>query len=438
MPELLTAIVGASLGAGVGATVTYLLPRARPLVVVKSVRLSPWISGAGRMVEPSRSLVLDLADFPFDLEAPSPQRLREDQYVAALRHSRRRLVDSSHDVRSTLEVVSQLEDLVAREDITQLRVEYARAQDSLWGAVEAAHLRGEAIEWTNDGDDDQQPADGLRVTHENHSGGCYTVDFPGPAVLHFPYGYRTGPLKARSKELAKRSARAFARGDWRDLRVYFQYVRRRAPATVEAATRLQTAIDQELSKYERIVVEALVANSGRLPYVLNGRATLVIKLQGFPYGELPDGETPAGQGAARPRRVNEDPVLELSLFEANRDEEALSTFWSRWITAYAGRESVRELDESDERRPSAIGVVAGHPHEITCVSDLTLKNMEARDAIRASFHGGEREGEMTFAVIAPGRTRPRPYRVRSFMFAEIEHSPTPDPSRRRLASWRKR
>jgi hypothetical protein len=307
---------------------------------------------------------------------------------------------------------------------------YATSAAAIWLIVETGHVRGDKVEWDAVSEElppDRSPKRARRGVDESHSDGCFMVDL-GPGQLHFVYGARQGPARERSKELAKRVATAFAEGRRADLLTYFRYFRHYVPVVLDEASRLTAAIDRELATYDRIVVTLLVANAGRLPYVLSGRATLTLVLSGYVYGQR-DGRSSDEEVPARGRVVERDQDAKCHIYAAR--EEDPDAFMRQLGTFMTGRQAVRErMGHGAWSMPRAFGVMPNSPLTVVCESDLTVAEMDVPDAIRASHSAAERLARLDLGVIRPGRRARRRHSVAvEFPFADVEHSPPPEATR---------
>jgi hypothetical protein len=402
-----TALAGIA-GAAVGAYLNQWLPRANPSILVHSIELSTALVDPDETVDKGE-LVREITEFPRHLSAHlDGPRVKKGIWLDYLSTVQADLEDYRSELEGMDNSIRRLRQLVAEEDFSTAQVEFAHGHH-IWHIVESEHLSSGTPVFSNPEELDKDDADSLVDTD---SDGDYIVQVEGGLEVMFEWSQEmASKRRAASKLLARRCASALATRNKQCLFELLDYARTAMPELRIKTRQLTESVDEELRKHQHLIVTALLANSGRLEYLVDSKARAVINMKGYP--------SRSPQAISSDKRISQDVEIDMILEDVSEEAE----YAYEMIQAMSEMTQRRRVaaDRMKIGRSRSVFVVKGEgPVTVRCVSAKRLNEMECGEDLTAAYSGGEREAYIILSVMKPRRPELTPWYSKKFPFRNIE------------------
>jgi hypothetical protein len=385
-------LITAAFGALLGGTLAYWLQRARPVVVIDSIRRTIENSDETLNTQVNRSVIQQLNEYEriLDLEAiDEKESITERSYVLVLSRARRDLQDEIQNYLPRVQAAAREFQLhLLSGELDRADQSFARDTYLMWEplAVATSTHRKEIFSGSRPSPAKAKPES--RVAHHKVTvdDGDFIIDMPGTfnAVL----GSTNYPMSKRPtiERVAHRVADALAYRDIEDLHAVADAVQAIAEDRAERARSLLALLEEELTPHRRFVVEGIVANAGRTAFSVSNRCKFVIRLS-----------------RRRPpsRNVLSDPELTLRLAAPSAGSRPPAIYIDADHRTAPSHESEATLDFS-----TPLLVPPGQAQRFVCVSDLPAVALTSAAEILGAF---DRENMPSYLVLGSIGNRRRQF-----------------------------
>lgn len=397
VPPGLFAIIGAS----IGVLGTYLVGRfsrrPRPLLFIDHLKIDRGQRPPGVTTSPSpetRKLMIDLRDNPFISEIiPLAGRMDEGEYVKCLERALKEIDEArTHMLPSVQSVTKELNDSATGKNLEDFCWLWAREDRSIWPLLVMAVLRKDSPLVVSDQDEiiDSNSVDRDRfgdvyveLAVQNPPPSLRTLSFPlwsqremfagaeDPMAPIARYVERVrAPVKKQQElqNLAQRTASAIAKKDWGYLRDLTNSLQKATMGYAAQLDGLRERVRRELKRYDRLIVQGQISNTGGSPFSVLNEATLFVQTQGHRYTEGEDDDR-------KQLYCEEDMQIMLKLPD----------------------------DEGNYDVP--VSIKPGDVHRFAAVSELRIEKLERPRVLTDIFLAGDKSSYMGVPVSLPGRSR---------------------------------
>jgi hypothetical protein len=362
-----------------GGVTGYVIARPRPSVLADRILLSTSRYASTSPVEVNRHLALALAAYPNGISKAQGWVIPERTYVVYLELVRAELNSYITDGLAALEHAKQLRALAIQGDYKGLRSLYASVQAPLLSRMSGGYRRAE---WSFSNPATDATGVEPKIEYGTNAAGDFVLYIGGTQTIVFAWSdYEKLASGPKVKELMTRLSSAFVYELRDDLVEVFDALPQILDVELAQGRDLLAQVDEQLAKYNRIIIGCVVANTGRSPLSIATDASAVVSLGGYTYTD--------GKGGAR--TVPEDLVVHLRLISAS----AIESMELAALTA-----AIVDLNrDSDE----PILVQPGEAVRITGTSEVPLAAMPEKEAILAAYMGAERTAQLRMGRYANPR-----------------------------------
>ena len=399
-------------GAVVGAFLNHRLPRAIPMVLVHSIELSTALVDPNEIVE-KQALFRSMNEFPYDIGVGRHRgRMKMGQWLEYLSAYQVGLEDLLADVDDVENIAGRARQLVAVEDFVAARPEFTR-QHFWWHLLEGSYRRTQEEVFSADARgrlDQIKPLNNLVDTDDE---GDYLVTIENGKTILFDWNnVQPAARKNAARTLARRCAVALATNDKSALLEMLDYIRREVPQLKNVSRELVKSVETALREYQHIVVTGLLMNAGRLEYLLDSQARLVVKMKGYPRRQL-------RRGGFRDEPLAEDLAIDMVVESASEEKETLDEMMKTISDVALATRRRRVQARQQPRKVTAIG--SGNPTIVRFISEDRLNDMEFSEELIRTYGGGERQAYLVLSIIKPRQTEPRAWYSKSVPFRNVIH-----------------
>jgi hypothetical protein len=402
------------LGALLGASLAYWLQRAKALVVVDSIRTTVDYSNDTMGVKIDRQLVQRLFRYDRDLgffDISDKGSATEREYVSALTGATQILEDEIDNYLPRIsQAAKEFRGYLINEDYNLADQFLASEVYPIWSLLSTAVAREDydIPETTSDSSNE-----GRRPFHEiSEQKDAIVIPLPGPFNIVFGTDFGSSPRAAKLKAVAKQLASAVAYRYRPDLIEMVNAVRTVSEARLNRAKSLLDDVSREMKPHVRLVVEGIIANSGRTAFSVSNRCKFVVKMKGY---------------RSRTRTLRDDVEI---LFRVGVASSTSPIINADMETRSPGSKdaSWKHLDLS-----TPILVQPGQSQRFTCVSDSVVNDLSFSEELLQAFEGGNQDSYLVLASIRNSRRQFSPIYSRDVVFRDLVYTaPLPRRSSRRL------
>lgn len=379
-------IVGAAVGAIVGVLVQKRLQRAKPQILVDSLRISLDAIPVNALATVNRDLMIKIGESAYRLgnpeEAPTFGTVSQADYVSYLK-------GVSDTIDATLNfsiphlaaVAQQLADYLGTDALDQFEAFWAQESNSIWLTLEGSFVRGRFQFKCEVPEGAPQYRDIVDLTDGNLS-----LYIPAARNIIFPWTIRQGPARKVSREFARQVAAALAYRLREPLQQLVNFLRGASQPNIDPLKSLQDEVQRELSHFKRLNASGVIGNAGQSPLSVLNRAELLVNLAGYQYNTH---KQTAGSKNGHDVTVSDDiPIL-----------------------LYVGRSG------GDIAQP--IAIEAGGMTRFQAVGRRVVDELPHSEGLASAFTGGERTCSLALEVVCAGREGVVHVRSRSLKFRAI-------------------
>ncbi len=392
--SVITAVIGASLG----ATLAYWLQRARPIVIIDSIRLTVERSSDKVRTRVSRSLEQALKAYERELGFSSSSGKgaieTEQDYVTALTRAQSALEDEIETALPRLkDMARKLREDVISDDYESMDRHFARDSSVLWEPLATAIVRGQfSFPMVSPGDKArgflQKPKEDTKFHDTEELSNEVVIDMPGPYRVALGFINASGVKDSKLESAGKRLANAIKYRNRSDLLIAIQGIRTIAEDRLVRVKELADKVAQELEPHKRFVIEGTVANSGRTSFSVSNLCKMVIAMKGYP-----------SSGGTDELQDDVEILLDLGVPSAAK---ALEVYVNTDKETYSGVQGEKGIDYS-----TPLLVQSGQSQRFTCVSN-TATSLPLSVELLQAFKGGN---EDCYIALSSIRNRRRQFAV---------------------------
>jgi hypothetical protein len=372
-------VFAAIVGAVVGAFANRLVNRPKPAAVVDQLAIESLGSKNPLGDEPiikEKGLEAACAEAPFiTTEFPTTQKTKESAYIDALDEVLEEISEML-DYRLPLsrEVAGRLREYLNYEEYDEFEETWTKYQDTLWELLEMGHYR-KMLRFNGSMPDYDNSTSQNTIRSDPSTGDFWVYTKNDSRPIGFPWSHRKRS-KEDAKQFAKRAAHALAYRNTTDLRASVQFLNVCERLYGSLLESLKVQVQEELSRYRRLVLRGQVTNSGRSPYSVLNKGRMFIETKNIDYkkdgkeatysdnmqvnilltdsSELTDSPISIGSGEVRRfTAVSEDYVEELKDWEVLLDifQRGAATFYIGMYTTLSSKsESTRYYTKTRDFR----------------------------------------------------------------------------------------
>jgi hypothetical protein len=400
VPPGVFAITGAIIGVLGNQWYNRIARRPRPLIFVDHLKMNRSERPPGTIIRRTeaekadmKQLMVQLDENPFVTEVISiSSKLDEGEYVNCLERALREIEEAlNYVLPSARDVAKDLQNYADNKRFSQFAEIWAREQNIIWPLLTMAVLR-EDTQW--DKNSDAEPYD----VDTDDAGDLYIyvkVEDPPPARRAIPFpvsGHRsliegtTNPIspiertierfrapKSKQEELknlAEDTARAL-QGEKREvLRKLAGSLHTGITKYITRLEGLQNQVQEELKRYNRIMIHGQISNTGGSPFSVLNEGKLFVQTKGHPYTQ--------GDGDDRTQ----------SYFKEDTEIPIV-------------------LPNKEKRYDVPVSIAPGDVYRFNAVSVPRFDQLEQPQVLRDIFRAGGKTCYIGVQVILPGRSRRR-------------------------------
>ena len=380
------------------------------MILIHSVELSTALVNPNEVVD-KKPLLRKLNDFPDIGPTPPPfsGRVKIGEWLQSLAIFNTRLEDWLSELDETEAGVRRVRKLVVDEDFNAAQLEFTR-QDDLWLFLEGSYQRTRDEVFTDEVKERLDQIESVDSLIDTDDDGDFVVDVgDGRSTLFVWSGYQPTARKNAAKILARRCALALATKDKQALLAMIDYVRQEIPRLKSISTDLNKSIEDTLSEYQHIVVTALLINAGRLEYLVDSQARLVVNMKGYPSRR----QRP---GRARDETLAENVVLDMVVESLNEEKNGFSEMMQQFM-----KESVKPYFRRGRngQPPNVIAIGPQNPTLVRLISEQRLNEIQQSDELIRTYDGGERHAYVILSTIKPRQTEPQVWYSETVPFRDV-------------------
>jgi hypothetical protein len=422
---LVGAVVGALLGVLGTQLFQKLIRQPKPLMFIDRLKIDRSQRPPGAVTKPTehtKKLMVDIAEHPFISEViPVSGKMDEKEYVDCLEKAVREIDEAQdHMLDSVEKIARKLNDYINRESYEKFLKVWSEEQQIMWPLLSMIVLREERP-WsdtpTSDRGDKEQLVEPPPTEASDY--GEIDVDEHGDLYIHlnvsrvppfsrsllFPWSGRRALAEAsgdpiapvvryidqfrapekktqKLKKLADRTAHAVSTGDQGYLRKITNLLIEAAQDYREQLHALRKRIQRELKKYDRLVVQGQISNTGGSPFSVLNDGKLFVQTAGHPYTE------------------------------GREDDDRAQIYYEK------DTEISVVLPNGKGRYDVPISIEPGEVYRFAAVSTLRIEQLEHYQVLLDIFSAGDKDCYLGVPVTLPGRSRKRkkprlysPYRL---------------------------
>lgn len=325
-------IASAILGAIVGTLFTQYIRRAKPALIIDELSRSPDVTPHKTGAVPNLDLAAACAEsefIPSELSlARHDERVSEQEYVESIHAILDQAELAIEGLPAISDVARTLNDSLQRSDYATFQATFGREFLRLWPPLIVGYSRGKfeyetlgppslrnsadpSLDNTEISDDyisddydgvpNLRERPGVQTNVNSESGsvefrhpawkhiivedsdGDFLIPLSGPRNLVFPWRYVSAAQQARARIFSMRTAISFASNYEPDLQEFTNFLLALENDNRAPLESLQQRLNEELLKYERIVIKGFVANRGGSPVTVTNTGRLFVGLAGYAF-----------------------------------------------------------------------------------------------------------------------------------------------------------
>lgn len=402
------ATIAAVAGAALGAFLNQRLLRATPIVLINSIELSTALVGSNEKVT-NRDLLRDLKAFPYPLHIQAPSgSIKLASWLEYLSAFDIAIEDLLADIDETMSSVNRACELIMKEDFVAARPEIG-SQHDLWHLIEEGYYRTQEEVFSPE---TSQRLDQIETTNglvEIDDDNDIVVGVGDGGIMYFDWAtFSPGSRRNAARTLAQRCALAIATNDKPALLEMLNYVQHEVPTLKNEAEKLRNAVRSVLSEYQHIVVTCLLINAGRLDYLVDSQARLVVSTKGYPRRFM-------RRGAVREEPLANDASLDMIVTTWSEEKESLTDI-VQLIRDNARFQRTRMVSN---RPRNVVPVSPGQPVVVRLISEARLNELEFSEQLTRIYDDGERQAYIILSMIKPRQTTPRAWQSTFVPFRNV-------------------
>jgi hypothetical protein len=427
---ILESVLAGMAGTALGAFLNQYLPHAKPVAIVHSIELSTALIDPDETVE-RRDLMRNMKEFPFPINISPPRgRVRMADWLEYLGAYHSAVEDLRADLNEIEAIIDKARLQVASDDIAAARPELS-GHHVLWDLLEEAYQRTRKEVFSAETMMRLDQIDAATDLIDRDDSGDIIVPIGDGREIHFHWNY-PGPTARRNsaRMLAERCALAIATNDRSALLEMLDYIRTEIPNLKSAAESLNRSIEAVLSEYQHVVVTCLLMNSGRLEYMVDSRARLVVPMKKTPHRLM-------RRDGVRDEPILEDIIIDMVVANSSEEKESINEMMEILRTALR----TRRRGTRPQSPRNVIPVSPKEPVKIRLVSENRLSEMNSSEELTRIYNGGERQAHMMLSIMKPRQRRLRVWHSKRIPFRNIDcqmpiHARKPENLRAQIQSVR--